>query len=172
MPLKSINITFTENNQSLDMTRWARLVHWELCKKLKFDHTKKIVYVQPRIQPVKWDAQTPVRFWNTNGTPNLSQMTRRYDSQQKTCRIVDFDVPADHRVKFKESKKKDKYLDLARELKKLWNIKVTVIPVVIGILGTVTKGLIQGLGDLEMRGRVDTIQTTALLKPARILMGK
>ena len=46
-------------------------------------------------------------------------MTRTSDSQQKnrTCRIVDFAVLADHRVELKESKKKDKYLDLARELK-------------------------------------------------------
>ena len=47
---------------------------------------------------------------------------------------------ADHRVKLKVSKKRDKYLDLARELKKLWNMKVTVIPVEIGALGTITKG--------------------------------
>ncbi len=33
---------------------------------------------------------------------------------------------------------KDKYLDLARELKKLWNMKVTIIPIVIGAFGTVT----------------------------------
>ena len=33
-----------------------------------------------------------------------------------------FSVLADHRVKLKESEKKDEYLDLARELKKLWNI--------------------------------------------------
>ena len=32
--------------------------------------------------------------------------------------MVDFAVPADHRVKIKESKKRDKYLNLARELKK------------------------------------------------------
>ena len=36
-------------------------------------------------------------------------------------------------------------------------------------LGTVTKGLIQGLEDLEITGRVETIQTTALLRSARIL---
>ena len=48
-----------------------------------------------------------------------------------TCQIVDFAVPADHRVKLKQREKKDNYLDLARELKKkLRNIKVTVIPVV------------------------------------------
>ena len=36
----------------------------------------------------------------------------------------------------KEREKKDKYLALVREIKNLWNMKVTVIPVVIGALGT------------------------------------
>ena len=31
---------------------------------------------------------------------------------------MDFAVPADHRIKLKEYEKKDKYLNLARELKK------------------------------------------------------
>ena len=58
---------------------------------------------------------------------------------------MDFAVPADHRINLKESEKKDKYLDLARELKKkLWNMKVTLVPIVIGALGTVTKGLLNG----------------------------
>ena len=69
----------------------------------------------------------------------------------------------------KESEKKDKYLDLARELKKLWNMKVTIVPNVIDASGTVTKGLLKGLEDLEVGGRVETIQTTALLRTARIL---
>ena len=69
----------------------------------------------------------------------------------------------------KECEKKDKYLDLARELKKLWNMKVTIIPIVIGALGTVTEGLVQRLEDLEIKGRVETIQTTAILRSARIL---
>ena len=64
---------------------------------------------------------------------------------------MDFAVPANHKVKLKESEKKDKYLDLARELKKLWNMKVMVIPMVIGTLGTVIKGLVQGFGVLEIR---------------------
>ena len=70
---------------------------------------------------------------------------------------MDFAVPADHRVKLQESEKKYKYLNLAKELKKLWNIKVTFIPIVIGALGTFTKGLIKGLEDLEIRGLAETI---------------
>ena len=68
--------------------------------------------------------------------------------------------PADYRIKLKESEKKDKYLDLARELKKPWNIKVTIIPIVIGAFGTVTNGLLKGREDFEVGGRVETIQTT------------
>ena len=49
-------------------------------------------------------------------------------------------------------------------MKKLCNMKVTFIPIFIGALGTVTIGLIKGLEDLEISGRVETIQTTALLK--------
>ena len=81
---------------------------------------------------------------------------------------MNFAVPADPRVKLKESEKRDKYLDLPREFKKLWNMKVTEIPIVIGALDTIAKGLVQGLEDLEIKG-VETIQTTTLLRLAWIL---
>ena len=58
----------------------------------------------------------------------------------RTFKIVDFAVPDDHRIKLKESEKKDKYIDLSRELKKLWNVKMTIISLVISAFGTVTKG--------------------------------
>ena len=48
-------------------------------------------------------------------------------------------------------------------------MKVTIIPIVIGTFGTVTKGLLKGLEDLEVGDRVDTIQTTASLKTVSIL---
>ena len=46
-----------------------------------------------------------------------------------------------------------------------------IIPVVIGALGTVIKGLVLGLEDLEIRGCMETIQMTALLRLARIVSG-
>ena len=46
---------------------------------------------------------------------------------------------------------------------------MTILPIVIGAFGTVTKGSLKGLEDLEVGDRVETIQTTALLKTARIL---
>ena len=52
-------------------------------------------------------------------------------------------------MNLKECEKNDKYLDLARELKKLWKMKVKILPIVIGALGTLTKGLLKDPEDLE-----------------------
>ena len=70
---------------------------------------------------------------------------------------MDFAVLADHRIKLKEREMKDKYFDLACELKKLSNMKVTIIPIGIGAFGTVTKGLLKWLEDLKVEGRVEAI---------------
>ena len=48
-------------------------------------------------------------------------------------------------------------------------MKMKIITNVIGALGTVTKGLLKGLEKFEVGGRVETIQTTTLLRKARIL---
>ena len=69
-------------------------------------------------------------------------------------------VLADQWVKLKESEKRDKYQDFARGMKNLWDMKVMVIPHVIGSLSTATKGLVQGLKDMEIRGRVEIGQYT------------
>ena len=112
---------------------------------------------------------------NSNGIQNdhliwaRQQDNNNQQQKKKICKIVDFAVPADHKIKLKECEKRDKYLDLAKELKKLWNMKVTIIPIMIGAFGTVTKGLLKGLEDLEVSGQVETIETMALLKTDRIL---
>ena len=41
----------------------------------------------------------------------------RVNKKKRTCRILNFAVLVDHRVKIKENEKKDKYLGLARKLK-------------------------------------------------------
>ena len=64
------------------------------------------------------------------------------------CRIVDFPIPADHRVKIKESENRQ-ILWAFRELRKLWIMGVMVIPIVVGALGTVPKGCRKSFKKLE-----------------------
>ena len=144
-----------------------------MCRKFQFNHTNKSYLRNPA--PVRendshkllWDFNIQTVHIIPARTPGLIIINN--NKKKRICKIVDFAVPADHRINLKESEKKDKYLDLARELKKRWNMKVTIVPIVIGALGTITKGLLKGLEDLEVGGRVETIQTTALLRTARIL---
>ena len=72
-------------------------------------------------------------------------------------------------MKIIESEKIIKYLACTRELKNLRNMKVTMISIGVGMFGIVPKCLERRLGELEIRGRIKTIQTTGVLKSARIL---
>ena len=70
----------------------------------------------------------------------------------------------------KEIKKVNKYLDLLHENKKnMWNMKVTVLPVVVSLLVTFPKRFVKKMEELEIRGRIETIQIAALLRSAIIL---
>ena len=130
----------------------GKVIHWEIRRKFQFDHTNKWYMHNPA--PVQ-ENDSHKLLWEFNIKTDHLIPTRRPDliiinKRKRIRKIVDFAVPADHRINLKESEKKDEYYDLARELKKLWNMKVTTAPVVIGALGTVTKWLLKGLEDLEV----------------------
>ena len=149
----------------------GKVIHWEMCMKIQFDHTNKW-YMHNPAPVIENDSHK--LLWDFNIQTDHLIPARRPDliiinKTKRIWKIVDFAVPADHRKKLKESEKKDKYLELARELKKLWKMEVTIVPILIGALDIVTKGLLKGLEDLAVSGRVQTIQTTALLRTARIL---
>ena len=118
-------------------------INWEMCKKFKSDHANKWYMHNPA--PVL-ENDTHKLLWDFNIHRDHRISARRPDliiinKKTRICKTVDFIVPADHRIKLKECEKKDKYLDIARELKKLWNMKLTIVPIVIGAFGTITKGL-------------------------------
>ena len=64
----------------------------------------------------------------------------------------------------KENEKIEKYLDLPPKLKKLRNVKVTVIPIVVGGLGIVLKILGKRLEELENHRRIETLQDHSIVK--------
>ena len=70
-------------------------------------------------------------------------------------------------VKIKENKKRDKYLDLARELKLPWNMSVMVIPIVIGELRTVSNSLDRRLEEWYVSGIIENVRTTRIIEMSR-----
>ena len=90
------------------------------------------------------------------------------NKRKRTCKIVDFAVPADHGLKWKESEKKDKYLDLTRELKKTVEHESDDYSSCNWCSWYSHQRFKKGLEGLKMTGQVETIQTTTLLRSARI----
>ena len=68
-----------------------------------------------------WDFNIQTDHLIPARRPDLIIINKKKKKKRKFVNFVDFAVPVDHRINLKESEKKDKYLDLARELKK--NVK-------------------------------------------------
>ena len=78
------------------------IIHWELCKKLKLDHTNKWYMHNPE-SVLENKTQTPLRLSDTNGSPLSNRWPDLVTKKRKrTYRIIGFAVPADHWKKLKE----------------------------------------------------------------------
>ena len=96
-----------------------------------------------------WDFNIQTDLLIPARRPDLIITNKKSREFEKLSTLL---YPAGYRINLKECKKKDKYFDLAREMKKLWNMKGTIVPIVIGAFCTKTKGLLKGLKDLEVGG--------------------
>jgi len=79
-------------------------------------------------------------------------------------------IHADRNVVQKEAEKKLKYKSLCIEIQRMWNVKCTIIPVIItGATGIVTRGLRKNLEALPGKHSIDSLQKTAILGTPHII---
>ena len=71
----------------------------------------------------------------------------------------------------KEKDKIEKYQGLGSELQKIWNVKVKIIPLVVGSLGAILKQFGNRLKQIGLTAGAAQVQKTVLLGTARILKG-
>ena len=83
------------------------------------------------------------------------------------CQVIDFACPYNGRVQNKELEKIEHCQDLARESRKIWNMKNKVIPLVIFALGT--SPIRNCSKEIGIETQITELQKTALLNTARIL---
>ena len=102
------------------------------------------------------ETQISQEFCDTNGSPNIGQTTRPSNKQKKKIKkkkkenLLNSGLCRHGRPQI-ERKLKDKYIHMARERRKLRKIKLTVIPIVTGALGTISEGLVKQIEDLAIR---------------------
>ena len=61
------------------------------------------------------------------------------NKKEKTCTLIDVAIPADRNVVRKEAENKSKYKSLCIEIQRMWDLKCTIIPIIIGDTGIVTR---------------------------------
>jgi len=90
---------------------------------------------------------------NDNGSVHTDRKftTNRRDikiknKKGKTCALIGVTITADRNVVQKEAEKKLKYKCLCIEIQRMWNMKFTIIPVIIGATGIVTRSLSKKFG--------------------------
>ena len=91
------------------------------------------------------------------------------DKKHYECQTIDFAMPYDTGVDDKDAEEIEKYLDLARELKKVWNMKVTVVLLVAGVLCTPIKALQKRLETIGIETKITELQKTFSIHTSRIL---
>ena len=128
----------------------GKKIHWEVCRKFGTEVLKKWYQHEPETvvenekSKILWDMNIQTDHIIEESRPDMVVI----DKAKNHCQIIDFAVPYDSRVEQKELEKKEKHQDLARELKKIWNMKPTVTPAVVRALGAIPKKLKKGLQDL------------------------
>jgi hypothetical protein len=61
------------------------------------------------------------------------------DNEKRTCMLIDVAISGDRNVIKEEAEKILKYKDLKIEIQRMWNVKTTVTPVIIGATGTISE---------------------------------
>ena len=115
----------------------GKKVHWEVCRNYGLETKAKWYEYEPQAvceneeYKILWDFSIQTDHVIEARRPDMIIVEKKGNK----CQIIDFAVPHNTRVDEKEKEKIQKYQDLSRELKKLWNKNMKVIPVIIGALG-------------------------------------
>ena len=86
-----------------------------------------------------------------------------------TCLLIDMTVPLDANTSVKTTEKLNKYKDLEIKVERMWGLKTTTVPVVIGALGTIKKGIENYINNIPGNINIHELQKITLLSTAHLL---
>ena len=92
------------------------------------------------------------------------------NKQKAETKFIDVAIPGDSRISQKSIEKRDRYRDLSVVVGRLWNTSISVVPVIVGALGSIPTNLHQSLTSIGLTSAViPVIQKSVLLSTSRIL---
>ena len=148
-------------------------VYWEVCGKRGLQRSSNWYEETP--DPIRKSADGRYEVWwdQKVSTPTAFEANRPdlvvIDHVDRKWYLVDFAVPFDRNILLKEEEKVSKYKDLAAEVCRMNSVKVDVVPIVVGALGTVSKNLVGWLKRIGVDDVVGALQTSAIIGTSAIL---
>ena len=93
---------------------------------------------------IKRDIQNSLRFWDTNRSSNIGQKTRPTDKKKEKLSNNEICHSAGLQNENQRKRTEIQVLRVCQRIKKkLWNMKVMMIPILIGARRTISKGLMR-----------------------------
>ena len=83
--------------------------------------------------------------------------------------LTDVTISGDRNVIKKEAEKILKYKDLKIAIQRMWNVQTKVIPVIIGVTGTISESFRKYVSNIPGKHEVKELQKTAILGTANII---
>jgi hypothetical protein len=113
-------------------------------------------------------------LWNQAVHTDTEVTANRLDiiiknKKEKTSTLTEVAIPADSNVVQKEAERKIKYKSLCIQIQRMWSLKCTTIPIIIGATGIVTRSLRKNLEAVPGKHSIDSLQKTAILGTSHII---
>jgi hypothetical protein len=103
---------------------------------------------------ILWNQQVQTERTIPNNKPDITIR----DNEKRTCMLIDVAISGDGNVIKKEAEKILKYKDHTIEIKRMWNVKTKVIPVIIGATGTISKSFRKYMNNIPGNHEVKELQ--------------
>ena len=91
------------------------------------------------------------------------------NKKDKTCLLIDMTTPLDTNTLVKTTEKLTKYKDLEIEVERMWGLKTTTVPVVMGALSTIKKDMENYTNKIPGNINIHELQKITLLSTAHLL---
>ena len=118
-------------------------MHWTICKEFGIEEKKRWYEHEPKTVTendsvtILWDMPIHTERTIAANRPDIVLKNKK----DKTCLLIDMTISLDTNTLFKTTEKLTKYKDLEIEVERMWGLKTTTVPVVMGALGTIKKDM-------------------------------
>ena len=129
-----------------------------------YEHEPKTVTKNENVT-ILWDMPFHTDRTIAANMPDIALKNKK----DKTCLLIDMTILLDTNTSVKTTEKLTKYKDLEIEVERMWGLKTTTVPVVMGALGTIKKDMENYTNKIPGNINIHELQKITLLSTAHLL---